>query len=262
MIKERLLFVAAAMTLVACSELTPSSEAPLPITFTSSIDDFVGGTGAQGTFRSGENINLLFTETGKRDWQLYYFTSGEDGAMNPVYTPFYPADPATIDIVAIYPTTAGGGSLFIDSQQMYEDSYKRNDLMIATVTNQARQESPVKLTFTHKLAKVIVNVTQGEGISDIIFVNLLNILSIVNFDVLTGKLDSASGPAIPITLINNSNNGAAFIPPQTLDGEFLSIETDEGTAVYSIKNKVLESGHQYTFDVTVKHEDLGKTTAL
>ena len=264
---KKLLFAAAALTvLTACSSDDSSvenNEQRVPVTLTYSNVDAAETRAAQnlneGTFASGENVTVRISNTGLNTWTDYTFTTGSAGAMTaPNPAPYYPAGEQNIDIVAYYPATTGT-SFTVATDQTSDADYKASDLMFASKTNQAKQAEAVNLAFSHKMAKLNVNITAGSGVTSITSVSILNVKPTVTFDQATGTVGSAYGDATTITM---SNNGAAVIPAQTIDGGLLSIETDQGTATYSVKNKAFDAGKFYTLNITVNLRAVGTTTAI
>ena len=264
---KKLLFAAAALTvLTACNtDESPieNTENRVPVKLAYTNIDAVETRAAQdlnqGTFATGESVKVRVSNTGAGEWSDYTFTTGSAGAMTPGNpAPYYPAGSQNIDIVAYYPATAGTTFTVADDQTA-DASYKASDLMFASVTNQAKQAEAVNLAFTHKMAKLNVNVTAGQGVSSITSVSLLNVKPTVSFDQATGAVGAASGEATTIAI---SNQGAAVIPAQTIDGGLLSIVTDQGTATYSVSNKAFAAGNLYTMNITVNLRAVGTTTDI
>ena len=232
---KKILFAAALLTvLAACSSDDQSSE-PMeqltPVTLQYTTVDATETRAAQdlnqGTFASGETVKVRISNTGAGSWTDYDFTTGDAGAMiAPATPPYYPAGSQNIDIVAYYPAAAGT-SFSVATDQTSDADYKASDLMFASVTNQAKQADAVNLAFSHKMAKLCVNVTAGTGVGSINSVSILNVKPTISFNQATGAVGSASGDATTIAM---TNNGAAVIPAQTIDGGLLSITTDKGTA--------------------------------
>ena len=213
----------------------------------------------EGTFASNESVKVRISNTGAGEWTDYTFTTGSAGTMTaPTPAPYYPAGSQNIDIVAYYP--AGAGETFtVAADQTADASYKASDLMFASVTNQAKQAEAVNLAFSHKMAKLCVNITAGQGVGSITSVSILGVKPTVSFNQATGEVGEASGEATTIAM---SNNGAALIPAQTIDGGLLSIVTDKGTATYSVASKAFAAGQLYTLNITVNLRAVGTTTAI
>ena len=253
----------AVLVIAACSELKNPVDSNVPIALTYSTVNAVETRAAQdlnqGSFASGESVKVRVSNTGENSWTDYTFTTGENGTMTPAgSTPYYPAGDQNIDIAAYYPATAGT-SFTVASDQTSDASYKASDLMFALVKNQAKTSDAVNLAFSHKMAKLCVNITAGEGVTSISGVSILNVKPTASLDQATGEVGVASGDATTITM---SNNGAALIPAQTIDGDLLSIVTDRGTATYSVSNKNIVVGNQYTLNITVNLRAVGATTEI
>ena len=260
---KHFIIAVATVALAACSREETPTYTETPITLTYSTVDAVESKAAQnlneGTFASGESITVRVSNTGENVWTDYAFTSGEAGAMTaPEPAPCYPAGAQNVDIVAYYPASAGT-SFTVASDQTSDASYKACDLMFASVTNQAKQAAAVNLAFSHKMAKLNVNITPGQGVTSINSLSVLNVKPTVSFDHATGAVGAASGETFGIAM---SNNGAVIIPAQTINGGLLSIVTDKGTATYSVADKVFEAGKLYTINITVNLRAVGTTTAI
>ena len=261
---KKILFAAAALTLLsACADDVITMER-VPVTLAYKTIDATETRAAQnlneGIFANGETLKVRISNAGEGDWTNYDYTTGDAGAMiAPTPGPYYPAGSTNIDIVAFYPATAGT-SFTVATDQTADADYKASDLMFALVEDQARQAAAVELAFTHKMAKLDVNITAGEGISSINSVSILNVKPTVSFNKATGKVVEASGDAVNIAV---SNNGSALIPAQTVSGDLLSIVTDQGTATYKFNSeKTLEAGKRYLFDLTVNLRAIGTTNAI
>ena len=252
-----------AIVFAACTQLENPMKSDVPVSLSYSTVEAAETKAAQnlneGTFASGESVKVRISNTGVGEWTDYTFTTGSAGALSPASTvPYYPAGEQNIDIVAYYPATAGA-SFSVAADQTTDANYKASDLMFASVTNQAKQEAAVALAFTHKMVKLKVNITAGSGVSSITSVSILNVKPTVTFDQATGAVGSASGDATTIAM---SNNGAAVIPAQTINGNLLSIVTDKGTATYSVADKAFAAGRLYTLNITVNLRAVGATTEI
>ena len=261
---KTLLIAAAALTaLTACTDDSITNER-VPVTLAYTTLDAVETRAAQnlneGNFATGENIMVRISNTGASEWTDYTFTTAAEGALTaPNPAPYYPAGTQNIDIVAYYPATAGA-EFTVATDQTPDASYKASDLMFASVTNQEKQAQVVELAFSHKMAKLCLNITAGDGVESITSVSILQVKPTVSFNPATGEVGSASGTA---TTISVSNQGAAVIPAQTITGGLLSIETDKGTATYSVPaGKAFEAGHYYTLNITVNLRAVGATTDI
>lgn len=261
--KTTLLIAIAALMTAACTQIENPVEERTPVELQYTTVNATETRAAQnlneGSFASGESVKVRISNTGAGEWTDYDFTTGNAGAMSPAGTvPYYPAGSQNIDIVAYYPASAGT-SFSVQADQTADADYKASDLMFASVTDQAKQSEAVNLAFSHKMAKLNVNITAGSGVTTISGVSILNVKPTVSFDQATGAVGTAGGSASTIAM---SNNGAACIPAQTIDGGLLSIVTDKGTATYTVASKEFAAGQQYTLNITVNLRNIGAANAI
>ena len=195
------------------------------------------------------------------DQSCTYLATNSAGGLVPASTaiPTYPDNNAHVDIVAYYPSTAGT-TFTVKADQTSDDNYKASDLMFASISNQAPTTGTVNLAFAHQMAKIIVNASaaSGSGIT-ISGVTLKNIAPTVAFTQ-TAPVDYTTA-ATGSTDIIMSNQGAALIPQQTVDGQFLVISTSAGNATYSLSKEFL-AGHQYTLNITINSAAVGTTNTI
>ena len=192
----------------------------------------------------------------------YNYNAAAGGALSPVTASnqfYYETDGSSSDIIAYYPATASA-TFPVQADQTSDDNYKASDLMWAQVPDQLPTKDIVNLQFSHKMSKIIVNASTGEGITSITSVTLNNVKPKVDFTAADGTVALASSDN-DATNITMSNNGAALIPPQPIDGRFITIVTPEGTAFYAV-DKTFAAGHQYTLNITVNAAAIGATNTI
>jgi len=221
---------------------------------------------------SGRSVNVSIANVGSNTWQNYTYTTGDAGAMTPPSgdgTPLYPTDNTNIKILAWHPADAASSGFEVQYDQTSYANYQASDLMFSNnVTNQAKQVDPVALQFVHKMAKIVVNVTSGIGVSEIRSVTLKNIHRTLSlFDQSDGTVTTKTSDAAGDVLVVKEGTeataaGAALIPDQTISGSLLEITTDIGTATYSVDSKHFESGHKYTLNISVSRTTVNTTTAI
>lgn len=179
-------------------------------------------------------------------------------ALTPDHQTYYPVS-TNIDIYAVYPAIDASGSTvsFEVNATQNENTYKDNDLMYASIINQPRTDQPVRLQFSHKMTKFVVNVTLEEELT-LEGINLINFNRTAVLDTSTGDLGSLSNIG-PIAV---ENTGAALVPPQPIDNkQFLEVVTNLGTAYFST-TKTFEPGKEYQVSVTVGRVNLGLTANI
>ena len=190
-----------------------------------------------------------------------YLVVNNTGKMIPASStiPTYP-DNSTIDIAAYYPATAGT-SFSVMADQTSDENYRASDLLFASVSDQGAQAAAVELQFAHQMAKIMVNASGAvEGIT-VNSIKLKGIAPTVTFSqtaAVNYLSNPASGDPIDITM---SNNGAALIPQQTINGTFLEVITSMGTATFAL-SKTFEAGHQYTLNISINSAAIGTTNTI
>ena len=208
----------------------------------------------EGTLDAGERVMVRISNTDAEYWTNYTYTSGDNGDMiAPAPGPYYPEGGQHIDIAAYLPATAGT-SFTVAADQISDEDFKASELLFASVTDQAIQTEAVELAFKHKMAKICVNATVGEGVGSINEINILNVHRTVSFNQTTDEVGVKNDRTTHIIL---SNNGAAVIPAQTINGRLLAIKTDKGTATYSVAEKTFAAGHLYNLNITVNSDAVG-----
>lgn len=215
-----------------------------------------------------------------------------DGSTTPATQPYFAAGVSTVRVHAYYPqmVTNATTSFTVQLDQTGDGGYKQSDLMYATtevtVDKSTETSATGSLTFTHKMAKIIVNATAGQGINTIRKVRIIGgnktiaIAAPATTDEnTTAYLGTTTSDAITaaddgcIRLYDDATgvatvSCAALIPPQRIpaDGSaetcFLQVTTDQGTATYSLSGKTFASGSAYTYNITVSLAAIGLTTNI
>ena len=180
------LFAAAAMTLAACSnDESDNQVAVVDNTSTESISLMAnmgvmtrGGVDVQEQcFDENELINVECTPAGGTMSSAVYKAGEASGNVNSLgintgeTALTWPADGSTVSIKAFYPSTVkSSDESFSVSETQYnstdatdQTAYKSSDLMIASATDQAKDNGTIALTFSHVLSKIIVNLTKGTA---------------------------------------------------------------------------------------------------
>lgn len=202
----------------------------------------------------------------------YTYTAGAEGAMTSTAPAYYPAGGASIDIVAYSPANANDGTsetFTVSADQSSNDAYIASDLLWAKAENKNSASGAVNIAFAHKMAKIIVNVTAGNGISTIQSITLKNIKRQCTFDYASGavsdvaEVSGATDVAVTTGGTTASSMGAACIPAQDLIGNFIEITTDKGTATYRLSSaKPVSAGNYYTINLTLNLAAVGTTNTI
>lgn len=235
----------------------------------------------------GKKVKVRISNHGADNWKEYTYTTGENGALalptTPKYSesdedgiPYYPLNAEThVDIKAYYPADAvssGSSSFSIQTDQTDDGAYTASDLMWAEpLENKEKTTSNQCLVFSHKMAKILVNVEAGTAVSQINSVTLKNIKPTVTFNKGTGVVSALTGDPGDVKIAKDetatSVSGAAVIPEQGIDGQLLAIgvtlndNTTTGTAYYTV-DKTFTAGNVYTINITVSYPEVEAETAI
>ena len=241
------------------------------------------GTSIQSTqFDNGESFYAYFSTAGVRignvDGDNTTYTTDGSGNATPATQPYFPAAVTSVDVHAYYPSTVTNAtaSFSVQQDQTSTTNYKLSDLMYATCAATRSAGDPTgsgTLTFTHRMAKIIVSASVGAGVNTITDVRIVGGHRTVDISTplsctLGSTLTDANTTGDYITAYTGGSSGsascAALVVPEAggFTGEFLQVITDMGTATYSLSSKVLASGSAYTFNITVSAAAIGVTTAI
>lgn len=263
---------------------------------TAASDQMRAATDIQSTlFDAGERLNVYIWSGDVNSSPIWIgnptlcTTKAESGGKNELtpdegMEPSFPQDGSTVSLYGLYPITATHSStdFTVLEDQKSDGNYKLSDLMwggkyvadpqsYSYYTDLTATTEPIDLFFTHKMAKLIVKVT-SEGAGNVKNVALKGVKRAIGFTPLTGELGDDgtldnTGDIVLTETGNISENGSAcLLPPQSILGEFLEIETDKepgSTAVIAIANpKTFESGHVYTLNIAISELNLAQRVTI
>ena len=132
------------------------------------------------------------------------------------------------------------------------------------------RESPVSLVFSHKLAKLVVQLEAGSGISASLqgaTIELTEVMRNATVNLVTGAVSAADGATGTLTLMSNgaSTTAYALVPAQTLTGVLTVVLPGDDEAVLSTSsgiNFTVQAGRTNTFTVTVDLTGLTLSTQI
>lgn len=271
---------ALALMLTSCqADVMDEHQGEVPITLTAMVCEGINtsgttraGTDVQQSFSSGATFTAEFTGSGVTVSSATYTADGQGGATTTT-PPYFTLDATSTTVHACCPSKPSG-TFSVASNQSIDANYKASDLMSATATIW-RFAPTCALTFTHKMAKIIVNATIGSGISSISGVYIIGGSRTVNITDATTctfgtTLTDAISASAPLTVYSGTYNTAgtplqcaALIPPQTVtSADFLKITTNKGNVIYKLNSKTFASGESYTFNVTITAAAVGTTIPI
>ncbi|MBO5578935.1 MAG: fimbrillin family protein [Prevotella sp.] len=258
-----------------------------PVSLTVSQSGMRAGTAVQSTqFDANQSFYVYFptnVTVGSTTTASHttYTTTNASGNTTPTTQPYFNAGATSAVVHAYYPSTVTNttSSFSVLNDQTGDGNYKASDLMYANIASLSKSGATVtgNLTFSHRMSKIIANVTAGTGVSVIKKVRIIGGYRTIAISTpLTCTLSTAAGAlsnAVSDTeggcvkMYENATGAshvqcAALLPPQTINGAFLKVETDQGSVTYSLASKTLASANCYTFTITVNAAAIGSTVAI
>lgn len=216
-----------------------------------------------GVFASTDIQNSSFILCGNNQMK----TAGNGGALVGG-TIYWPEESVYIRAYAPYNAswTGAGNQIFsLQTDQSTDEGYLQSDLLygVPAVNPINKQSEPVSVGFVHKLSKINIDftmTTDGPSLRGAT-VEILNVLSNINFDPSSGRLGAAIGNTTSIKIAEYSSGMtgnftcSALVVPQTIasGSEFIRV-TDINGIVYEYKiNKetVFEEGNIYNYHVVL-----------
>ena len=196
------------------------------------------------------------------------YTIAANGVMSYVsgLEPYFPmTTDGQVTIRASYPSNGSGTtvSVTVAADQTNDDDYKAGELLYAEKdATRTTGTTPVALTFHHRMAKIVVNLTARNGVPILpTTVKLLSFKPTATLIKADGTV-AASGDPIDIVM---STDGAAMVPPQTIAANtpiFEIVSAQGDIAQYKSPTALqFKPDYVYTYDVQVDmREIIIKTT--
>lgn len=260
----------------------------VPIRLSVGCQEMTRGTSGQSSqetaFDEGALINVTITTSDATPVSIcngaIFTASAPSGGTNTLTPPdetrppYYPNGDKTVTIKAFYPSTVNTGttSFAVQTDQTTVsttdetiDTYKKSDLMTATVTGQVKTSNDVNLQFQHRMAKITISATATDGLT-IQSINLANVQTTASYASATDSW-SGSGSTGTITVAKDGTaatlSGVALFPAQTIEGKtFIQVVTNKGTANYAVISKAFQGGYDYTANLEVGLQNLTMTAAI
>lgn len=178
---------------------------------------------------------------------------------------FFNPEASSATLYAYYPQTVNETttSFEVAADQTTDAAYKASDLMYATTTALKKGTAvTIPLKFEHRMAKVTILAMAVDNVSKIRGIRIISGYRKVNIaDPMTASpgtsLSNALSTSSPLQMYSHAGDGegvvftAAVLPPQTVEGDFLEFDTDDGAYTYPIRKTTLEGGHNYTLALRV-----------
>lgn len=167
-----------------------------------------------------------------------------------------------IDIYSYHPYNSSVGSVTaypfsVESDQSSTGNYFKSDFLWAKAANVTSQTSPVNLYYGHRLSKVLLTTSVGDGFTTEEYnstsksMQLLGTKLSSTINLSTG-VATATGAAGTITPLNSGNTYSAIVVPQTLapGTTFIKMTVNGVDYTYAL-GIIFEPNKQYNISVKV-----------
>ena len=280
---HHLLSLAVLSLLAGCTvdEQIERTDGKVPIHMTVAVDDITRAADGlhNGNFASGETFYVYF-DANKTTVDHAKYTTEDDAGNTSLGSgstqPYFKAGESSVTAYAYFPSavTNTTGTFTVEQLQNDDANYKKSDLMYATTTVSKGTSNTAEgsLSFTHRMAKILVTANIGTGVTNIQSIRIIGGYRTINIATpstctLGSTLSDANSTSTYITMYSGTStstvNCAALIPPQSISGNFLQIVTDIGTATYSLATeKSFTSAYSYQLTITVNAAAVGTTTSI
>ncbi|MFR9602693.1 MAG: fimbrillin family protein [Rikenellaceae bacterium] len=261
----------ALLTLASCSKTdeTTTITTDGEVRITSSIATRTSGN----TWDSGDEIGVYMSTNGADPYvvgdlgeNVLYTTTYGDGTFttSTTTTLYYPAS-GNVNLLAYYPYVATTADYTFDAEAYpvnvaVQTTQGDIDLMVATVTNQAKTISPVGLVFDHKLSNIVLNVTNGDGYANLSAIGKISKIELsggvttADFNLTNDDISLGSDTETIEFVVSQTTTAItaeAIIIPQTLSNSnaTLSVTTEAGAVHTVALNGTYDIGSQYSYDL-------------
>jgi len=282
-------FVSCILLFVSCSDDDDSitKENEIPVKFSSVITASslkVGGMGGD-EWEVGDAIGVFMRDNAssktivKNNILHKATTAGTSTFFTSEEPIYYPVNaPKAVDFVAYHPYAVLTNKYVYSVNVASQTDQSAIDLMATSNDNNGRgfnkaAGSVVNLDFKHQLAKVVMNVTAGEGVGGLqgLTVNIKGMHTTADFDISNTTFSNEDGAATSdITPYNDGSNSyeAILLPVATL-GTSHVVEFTLGGDIYAWTMTAndggiieLEAGKKYTFNVKLQKINVQVTGSI
>jgi hypothetical protein len=242
--------------------------------FTSSINGATPQTRATGsTWVSSDSIGIFMVDATPTavDGMInkhYKKTSGDEKNFSPATTNdaiYYPVDGSTVNFISYYPYQASTLLGNYNVNVVNQNTPAAIDFLYAkTITGYSKTsgQTPVHLTFIHKLTLLVMDTKAGYGLTDddlkgmVVTIKGLNTQTTI--DLKDGSQGNASSKNPIVTKVNTDGKeySAILIPQDVTAGDVtveFEITSSNGveTFVWKVPTVTFETQKRHTYSVTI-----------
>ena len=273
---------ALAIAFVGCSNdeiVDDNSQSKVALDVTAGIATETPQTRVSGTsWQTGDAIGIFQLQTGTTtalDANSKYANTTGESAFAPAdanQTIYFPIETTpTSDFIAYYPYNVAQADFVYPVNVTSQSNQEAIDLLTADkVTGKDKNAPAVAFNFKHRLSKLELNLTAGNGIttSDLagIAITITGQQPTATFELNTGVL-TPSGTAQAITLKTVANGRTAeaiIIPAAASTGRQLRFTlTSSETFVWNIPNdKAFNAGQKNIYNITLNRTSIEVTSTI
>ena len=251
-----------------------------PMTFTTSVGELVvtRGTADNSQWAGTEEVAIQLGNDAANYGEIKEYKAAIGGELTPAdNVPLYWRN-TTETVTAWYPYSIERPTTFtVQADQNTEPNYQTSDFLYTTGTHTYKSSDACALVFNHLSAKVVINLKgDGNGITDSEIANAK--VSIINQSLTSGQIggngkvtaaDAGTAAVTPKKLASATTGyqqtvQALLVPQVVRNKKFIEVtigENDDARHYYYTPTEVaFDSGTQYTYNITVKREELEVTT--
>lgn len=246
-------------------EQTVDNQQPAELIITAGIST----RAANAAWTAGDKIGVFSMDGATASYSnMSYTTASGDGNFKPTtedQTIMLPYDNSSRTIAAYYPFTAAAASGTYTIDVSNQTNQEAIDLLVAKPVSNITKQSPVAaLEFHHKLVKIALTMSPGEGITAEQLANMTVTISnqqtTATCDVVNnGNVSVTPAAATSITLLttnNGTSSEAILLPAASTAGMTLTFNIP-GAGVYSwavnsaAKSQSFDAGNKYKYDISI-----------
>lgn len=273
--------VAASVAFTSCDKNETVQNNDAPVRFTSGINATPGSRATidadgNSVWEKGDPVGIYMVGHGAADVvgdnANVKYTAAQAGASTAFTAAgaaiYFPMDEARkVDFIAYHPYNAAVSGFAYPVDLSEQTPQTAIDLMTAKADKSGagytkadgRSNTAVDFAFSHRLAKLVMNVTKDASVSgNITAVSITGMNTTANFDLKGDEgITSAGSPAAitPCTIAAEQKYEAILLPVGALtDAHTVTFTTDDGeTYVWKMNQQIpqLAEGTIYTYDVNV-----------
>ncbi|MBR5729539.1 MAG: fimbrillin family protein [Prevotella sp.] len=226
------------------------------------------------SWTSGDKIGVFSMDGTTPSYSnMSYTTVNGDGNFTPSQedqTIMLPYDSESRTIAAYYPFTAAAASGTYTIDVSNQSNQEAIDLLVANPVSNVSKTSPVAaLEFHHKLVKIDLTISPGEGITQ---EQLASMTVTISNQPTTGTCDVINNGNVVVTSTNTStitllttNNGATseaiLLPVSSTENMILTFDIpNAGVYKWAVnsaaKSQSFDAGNKYKYDISINKTSL------